>query len=145
MNNISLIDLKPQIDSLPYPIPNILLLLANCPIPPQTYKDIIFDYKISSSSELLGIKSDNEFVGVIGLEVLHNTGIIKHFMILPQYQYQGIGTKIIKTLPIKYGFSSLHAEADNETVNFYTKLGFMVLKVEDTSCPNPKYNCTLNI
>ena len=145
MNNISLVDLKPRIDSLPYPIPNILLSLANCPITLQIYKDIIFDYKINSSSELLGIKSDDDFIGAIGLEVLHNTAVIKHFKILPQYQRQGIGSKIIKTLPIKYNLTSLHTTADNETINFYTKLGFMVLHIENSTCPTPQYMCSLKV
>ncbi|KIE05704.1 hypothetical protein NF27_DJ00010 [Candidatus Jidaibacter acanthamoeba] len=145
MNNISLIDLKPQIDCLPYPIPNILLSLLNCPITLQTYKDMIFDYKINSSSELLGIKSDNELIGAIGLEVLHNTGTIKHFKILPQYQRQGIGSKIIKTLPIKYNLNFLQAEADINTVNFYIKLGFIVEEINNNPCSTSNYICILRI
>ncbi|MBA8667737.1 GNAT family N-acetyltransferase [Holosporaceae bacterium 'Namur'] len=145
MNNISLIDLKPQINTLPYPIPNILLSLETCPITLQTYKDIIFDYKINSSCELLGIKLGKEFIGIVGLEVYHNTAIIKHFKILPQYQRRGIGTKIIKTLPMKYNLTSLQAQVGNETVNFYSKLGFMVVEIKNNPCPTSRYMCTLKV
>ena len=145
MNNISLIDLKPKIDYLPYPIPDIIISLYEHPITLQEYEEIIYGYKLDNSAELLGIELNKELLGLIGLRVCQNKGFIKHFGILPEYQYQGIGSRIIKTLPAKYSLDSLEAVANNDTVEFYKKLGFIVHEIQNTLSSTPKYMCTLKI
>lgn len=143
MKELSLIDLKPNIEKIAYPIPDLIISLYEHEITLQEYKKIIFGYKLDNSTELLGIKLNKELIGLIGLTIYQSNGFIKHFGILSEYQRQSIGTKIIKSLPIKYNLKSLEVMANDQSVQFYIKLGFLVLDIKDNPSPTPKYLCTL--
>lgn len=53
-----------------------------------------------------------------------------HLLVLPQYQKQGIGSKLIKMLISKYlGFHQQVLIADRQAVEFYHKCGFEQAKM----------------
>ncbi len=141
MKDISLIDLKSQqIEELPCPAINLILYLGDSL---NEIRMVIHQYQNSTSSELLGIKSGDNIIGLIGIEIFDSTGIITHFGLLPDYQRQGIGSKIVKTLPIKYSLTTIVARADDRIIEFYRKLGFIVRETHNPPCPTHKFLCIL--
>ncbi|MBA8667303.1 GNAT family N-acetyltransferase [Holosporaceae bacterium 'Namur'] len=144
MDEISLIDLKVALNQDSY-FDLIKTLLLSCTYPSKEEKvqDIINYYLHTDSTDLLGIEKNNELIGLLGIELMLNKGIIKHISILPDFQKEGIGTKVIKTLPIKYDLNIIEAETDNESVSFYQNLGFMTQLIENNSYSIPRYLCVL--
>src|SRR3954463_16286924 len=45
---------------------------------------------------LMGSLEADRLIGVIGLEVREETGIVKHIAVLPEYRLQGVGKALIK-------------------------------------------------
>lgn len=73
---------------------------------------------------LVGSFEANRLIGVVGLEIQGKTGIIKHIAVLPTYRLQGIGKALIKHVIDHFFLKTLHAETDEDAVDFYRKLKF---------------------
>lgn len=144
MYEISLVDLKDKLNGNSY-LAVIKALFLSCAYPKTEEKiqDCINYYINNNSTDLLGIEKNEDLIGLLGIELKQNKGVIKHISILPPYQKEGVGTKVIKTLPIKYDLNIIEAETDDESVAFYQNLGFMTQLIEDNEYSIPRYLCVL--
>lgn len=73
---------------------------------------------------LVGCYDEEKLVGVVGLQVDGNHGVIKHIAVLEPYRNQGIGKSLITELLKRFHLKSLEAETDEEGRGFYEKCGF---------------------
>ena len=96
-------------------------------------------YLSYNNKELLPIYQGSEIIGVVGTLLNKDKLTITHLAILKDYQKQGIATKIVNALPIKYQVNKIEAETDRESVEFYRKQGFMITKVKDSKFE--RYHC----
>lgn len=82
----------------------------------------------------IGWEVDGELVGVMGMEPIKDVTLIRHAYILPDYQQQGIGTKLLKHIEGMVTTSRLlvgtWADA-HWAIDFYQKHGFMLLPDKD--------------
>ena len=82
----------------------------------------------------IGWEVDGELVGLMGMEPIKDVTLIRHAYILPDYQQQGIGTKLLKHIEGMVTTSRLlvgtWADA-HWAIDFYQKHGFMLLPDKD--------------
>jgi len=81
-----------------------------------------------------GWEVNGEFVGVMGFQLVEDVTLIRHAYVLPQWQRQGIGSKLLNHLRGLVATSRLlvgtWADASWAT-NFYYKHGFSLLPNKD--------------
>ena len=81
-----------------------------------------------------GWKVDGELVGVMGLEPVNDVALVRHAYVLPHWQKQGIGSKILGYLKNTANTSLLlvgtWADA-NWAIAFYRKHGFSLMPDKD--------------
>lgn len=81
-----------------------------------------------------GWKTDSKLVGVMGLEPVKDTNLIRHAYILPECQQQGIGSKLLTHLKstVKTPRLLVGTWADATwAVDFYKKHGFRLMPNKD--------------
>ncbi len=81
-----------------------------------------------------GWETNGELVGVVGFEPVKNVTLIRHAYVLPQWQKQGIGSKLLNNLKSLVTTSRLlvgtWADA-YRAIDFYKKHGFNLLSDKD--------------
>lgn len=82
----------------------------------------------------VGWEVDGELVGVMGMEPIKDVTLIRHAYILPDYQQQGIGSKLLKHIEGMVTTNRLlvgtWADA-HWAIDFYQKHGFTLLPDKD--------------
>ncbi len=81
-----------------------------------------------------GWEADRELVGVMGFEPIKDVGLIRHAYVLPRWQQQGIGSKLLNHLRLLTTTSRLLVGtwADARwAIDFYQKHGFCLLPDKD--------------
>jgi GNAT superfamily N-acetyltransferase len=82
----------------------------------------------------IGWEVDGELVGVMGMETIKDVTLIRHAYILPEYQQQGIGSKLLKHIEGMVTTNRLlvgtWADA-HWAIDFYRKHGFTLLPDKD--------------
>jgi GNAT superfamily N-acetyltransferase len=84
--------------------------------------------------KFFGWETDGKLVGVMGFQSIKEVTLIRHAYVLPDYQRQGIGSKLLEYLKqlttTKHLLVGTWAEAYWAT-NFYLKHGFQLLPGKD--------------
>ncbi len=75
-------------------------------------------------NELTGAYLEGGLIGVVGFYCLEKI-TIRHISVLPEFQRQGIGKLLLDNIKKRYAENKIIAETDEESVDFYKKLGFM--------------------
>jgi len=81
-----------------------------------------------------GWEVNGELVGIMGIEPIKNVTLIRHAYVLPQYQNQGIGNRLldhIKSLTITSTLLVGTWAAAHWAIAFYRKHGFNLLPEKD--------------
>ncbi len=81
-----------------------------------------------------GWEVENELIGVMGFEPIKDVFLIRHAYVLPEWQKQGIGSRLLNYLKGMVTNSRLLVGtwADNYwAINFYKKWGFTLLPDKD--------------
>lgn len=81
-----------------------------------------------------GWEVNGELVGIMGIEPIKNVTLIRHAYVLPQYQNQGIGNRLldhIKSLTITATLLVGTWAAAHRAIAFYRKHGFNLLPEKD--------------
>jgi len=82
----------------------------------------------------LGWKVNGEFVGIMGIEPVKDVTLIRHAYVLPQWQSQGIGDKLLNHLKSLTATRRLLVgtyTANQRAITFYRKHGFSLLADKD--------------
>jgi N-acetylglutamate synthase-like GNAT family acetyltransferase len=81
-----------------------------------------------------GWETDNELVGVMGMEPIKDVTLIRHAYVLPEYQNKGIGRRLLDYLKSLTTTPSLLVgtwAAARWAIDFYRKHGFRLLPDKD--------------
>jgi len=84
--------------------------------------------------EFAGWEEDSELVGVMGLEPVIDTTLIRHAYVLPEYQGKGTGSKLLEYLKktVKTPELLVGTWADSFwAIDFYEKHGFLLRDDKD--------------
>jgi GNAT superfamily N-acetyltransferase len=81
-----------------------------------------------------GWEINGELIGVMGFELIKDVTLIRHAYVLPQWQRQGIGSKLLNHLKDLVTTSRLLVGTWDDTtwaIDFYQKHGFSLLPNKD--------------
>ena len=84
--------------------------------------------------EFAGWEEDSELVGVMGLEPVKDTTLIRHAYLLPEYQGKGAGSKLLQYLKESVKTPELMVGTWTDSywaISFYEKHGFMLRDDKD--------------
>ena len=90
---------------------------------PHKISEIIESYN-KISRKLFGAFENNTLIAVIGISINKKLINIHHISILKNFRKQGIGTLLFNEVRKRYSVCNVLAKTDDESVNFYIKLGF---------------------
>jgi GNAT superfamily N-acetyltransferase len=69
--------------------------------------------------------------------------IAKHIDVLPEYRLQGVGKALIRYVINHFSLETLHAETDDEAIEFYRKFGFICQPFEKVH--GKRYMCNYRL
>lgn len=108
------------------------------------------DGRIKSAAESIYAKEqgrfyvaeEDDYVGICGVRRIDNQKVdIMHIAVDETLRKQGIATKMIQAVNDIERVKEIHAETDDDAVNFYRKLGFKVTEVRDKYTDVLRYEC----
>lgn len=108
--------------------PDILKLLAPSVYNP-TEKRLLNrakKYQDSENTCIYGFKHNGEYKGIIVFEISNDSAVILDIAVKPEYQGEGIGSKLVDFIFNYFNSQNITAETDDDAVGFYKKYGFIV-------------------
>ena len=76
-------------------------------------------YETDELSELFLLKDGEDFIGIIGIELLDDAYIVRHLAVNPSYRGEGVGTEMV--LQLKELYPALACRSTEETEPFLRK------------------------
>jgi ribosomal protein S18 acetylase RimI-like enzyme len=134
-----LIDIKPKIDDS-----NIQELIGLAVFPdPERINEAIDAYRNDQGLEIMGYKWVEQIIGIVGYR-LNDNGILelRHIAVIPEEQGKGFGRGIILELLHLKDPKVITAETDEETVDFYRSIGFMIESLGEKYPGVERFKCT---
>ncbi|CAM3525062.1 GNAT family N-acetyltransferase [Marinicrinis lubricantis] len=134
-----LIDVKHRLNE-----PEIRDLLAYAVFPePEALERAVHSY--SESEQLLyAYEEEGRLVGVIGILPEQDGFQITHIAVAPEERRKGIGEEMIVLAAEQRDAIQISAETDDDAVDFYRKVGFIVTSLGETFPGVERYLCTWN-
>ena len=83
-------------------------------------------YQEDENTNIYACKDNGEYKGIVVFEILNNSATILDIAVKPEYQGQGIGSKLIDFIFNSFNVDSIIAETDDDAIGFYKKYGFTV-------------------
>ncbi len=139
-NVFSICDIKEIITE-----PDILKLLAPSVYNPTEERLLnrAKKYQEDENANIYAYKHNGQYKGIVIFKITDNLSTILDIAVNPEYQGQGIGSKLINFIFNSFNVQNITAETDDDAIGFYKKYGFTVTdtKVEfDTK----RYTCVKN-
>lgn len=122
-------------------LPVVIALSLGNPTP-RKVEQVLDSYR-KPNHHLIGCCETNKLSGMIGLEVGGAVGVIKHIAVLPEYRLQGIAKALIKNAIAQFDLQIIHAETDDDAVDFYKKYGFTCQSFEGLY--GKRYKCDYKV
>lgn len=103
-------------------LPNVIAYSIGNPTDEKIQK-VLDGYK-GADNHLVGYFVGVNLVGVIGLEISQASATIQHISVLPNYQSNSIGKKLVLYVMQHFSLETLSAETDDDAVGFYRAMDF---------------------
>lgn len=84
-------------------------------------------YQADDKTSVFAYSENGEYKGIIVFKVEDNTAEILDIAVIPEYQGNGIGSRLINYIFSKFAVSKITAETDDDAIGFYKKYGFTVI------------------
>ncbi len=124
--------------------PDILKLLAPSVFNPTEDRLLNRTKKYQDENANIYVyKHNGEYKGIVIFKLLNYSATILDIAVKPEYQGQGIGSKLIDFIFNSFNVDSITAETDDDAIGFYKKYGFTVAdtKIEFAT---KRYTCVKN-
>ena len=108
--------------------PDILKLLAPSVYNPTEERLLnrAKKYQEDENSNIYAYKHNGQYKGIVIFKIANNSSTILDIAVKPEYQGQGIGSKLIDFIFNSFNTQNITAETDNDSIGFYKKYGFIV-------------------
>ena len=108
--------------------PDILKLLAPSVYNPTEERLLnrAKKYQEDENTNIYACKDNGEYKGIVVFGILNNSATILDIAVKPEYQGQGIGSKLIDFIFNSFNVDNVTAETDDDAIGFYKKYGFTV-------------------
>lgn len=108
--------------------PDILKLLAPSVYNPTEERLLnrAKKYQEDENSNIYAYKHNGQYKGIVIFKIANNSSTIFDIAVKPEYQGQGIGSKLIDFIFNSFNTQNITAETDNDAIGFYKKYGFIV-------------------
>ena len=108
--------------------PDILKLLAPSVYNPTEERLLnrAKKYQEDENSNIYAYKHNGQYKGIVIFKIANNSSTILDIAVKPEYQGQGIGSKLIDFIVNSFNTQNITAETDNDAIGFYKKYGFIV-------------------
>lgn len=101
-------------------------------------------YQLSPARKLYGFFFEGNIIGCIGIEFNDAGGCeIKHLAVSPKHRGEGVGSKMIRFIQERHSLTSIFAETDQDAVNFYKKIGFVITSLGEKYPGVERFRCKL--
>ena len=138
-----MIDIRPKLDSMEvYELINALEYPPN--IREIKTEQILAEYRYNPDQLLLGFVSKGELVALIGLQHTGpNDAVIRHIVVRRDCRRHGLGREMVNNVCKKFSLGTLTAETDNDTVQFYRRIGFQIKSLGKKYPGVERFECRL--
>ena len=108
--------------------PDILKLLAPSVYNPTEERLLnrAKKYQEDENFNIYAYKHNGQYKGIVIFKIANNSSTILDIAVKPEYQGQGIGSKLIDFIFNSFNTQNITAETDNDAIGFYKKYGFIV-------------------
>ena len=108
--------------------PDILKLLALSVFNPTEERLLnrAKKYQEDENTNIYAYKDNSEHKGIVIFKIANNSATILDIAVKPEYQGQGIGSKLIDFIFDRFEVDNITAETDDDAIGFYKKYGFTV-------------------
>lgn len=108
--------------------PDILKLLAPSVYNPTEERLLnrAKKYQEDENANIYAYKHNGEYKGIVVFKIANNSATILDIAVKPEYQGQGIGSKLIDFIFDRFEVDNITAETDDDAIGFYKKYGFTV-------------------
>ena len=108
--------------------PNILKLLAPSVFNPTEERLLnrAKKYQEDENTNIYAYKHNGEYKGIVVFNIAKSSATILDIAVKPEYQGQGIGSKLMDFIFNSFDVDSITAETDDDAIGFYKKYGFTV-------------------
>ena len=96
-----------------------------------------------ANNYLIGAFIKQQLVGVIGFEVVNQIIRIRHISVLSDFRKQKIGKSLVQHIIKQYSWQEVKCETDQDSVEFYKKLGFECTPFQGVQ--GVRYGCWLRL
>ncbi|CAG7649961.1 GNAT family N-acetyltransferase [Paenibacillus allorhizosphaerae] len=133
-----LIELLGRIEEEP-----VLELLSCAVFPdPEAIARTVQLYKTDEAMELLGLEKDGALLGIAGFQTDPNNRLrLQHIAVHPEYRGQGYGRGLLLELIALKQPAAIVAETDEEAVDFYRNVGFVVTSLGEKYPGVERFHC----
>ncbi|MBB5018692.1 GNAT superfamily N-acetyltransferase [Chitinivorax tropicus] len=94
------------------------------------YRQIGYRHMLTGDERLIGAWSDNRLVGCVRLCQEQGESVLRGMQILPAYQRQGLGTRLLLALTQAVGDQPCYCVPYHHLHGFYHQAGFRVLPLD---------------
>ena len=108
--------------------PDILELLAPSVFNPTKERLLnrAIKYQEDENTNFYAYKDNGEYKGIVVFNIAKSSATILDIAVKPEYQGQGIGSKLIDFIFDQFDVDNITAETDGDAIGFYKKYGFIV-------------------
>ena len=100
-------------------------------------------YQADDKTKAYAYADNGEYKGIIVFKIKEQTAEIPDIAVKPEYQGNGIGSRLIDYIFSKFAVSKIIAETDDEAIGFYKKYGFTVIDTR-VEIYTKRYTCVKN-
>lgn len=138
-----IVDLRSRLES-----PQVRELVDQFEYPEDVRKaktdQILGEYRAHPDRPLVGVESDGDLVGLIGLRVVSSdAAVIGHLVVRRDRRRRGFGRQLVAAASRMYPSATITAETDRDAVEFYRRLGFGIESLGERYPGVERFNCKL--
>lgn len=100
-------------------------------------------YQEDENTNIYAYKDNGEYKGIVVFIIANNSATILDIAVKPDYQGQGIGSKLIDFIFNSFNVNNITAETDDDAIGFYKKYGFTVADTK-VKFDAKRYTCVKN-
>ncbi|RUS46236.1 GNAT family N-acetyltransferase [Cohnella sp. AR92] len=137
-----LIDLRAKLEQ-----PEVAELIELSVLPdPEKLPEVIEAYRTDNRLDMMGYVNEEQLIGIVGYEVNEDNVLkINHLAIAPEERGKGFGRMAVLELLDWEAPDVILAETDEESVEFFRNIGFVIESLGESVPGIERFKCTYTV